>query len=1070
VGFSSRHAVNPGDTLHQRLAGRYDILRELGRGGAATVYLARDTRVGGLVAVKLLLADATASHIATRFVQEVSLMANFRHAHILPVLDSGEWQGRPWYVMLYVEGETLDARMRRERRLPITDVLEMARGLCLALSYAHARQVIHRDVKPSNVLLTGTHAYLSDFGIAKALEPVPGQLTTTTGIVVGTRAYMSPEQASADGELDGRTDIYSLGCVLFEALAGQHPFHSADENRMVAMRFTEPPDSLRRHRDAVPEQVEAAILRALERDPADRWQSAREFADALGVGTGTPSGGMPISRSVSGNRRRISNGEVPPATTAARGTPAPRGTSRRHWWGAVLGLVLVASAAAMVIRRSRAPASCGMARATGVSPQVVLAASGVASSQRAAAISAWRRAVERWADVRLSEAEVGEPMESCRLLNDGATHIILLSAVRFGARDRWTAEVIVPDGANGSRRTAAMESDTSASGTAIAAHQLLAESLRPIAVASEQLFAAPLSDRWGAWERYAAARAALDSGSIARAESLLVEAMRVDPEFGIARAWLGMARSWRLGTPPTGMPASRELEFTGKDADVPPLERLVLAGIAHLASREFDASCAAWRGASEMAPSSAIVQLGLGDCARFDDRVLLDTRNRPRFASSYAGAFRHYQRALDRCGGELCASAFARIDRVLPDMPQIRQGARPDDGPAFAALQSLRGDTLAHDVIPLAEIQRGAPGSIPGTLGQALAWARAQRVQLAGVWLARDGESAEGHAAMSRALELRGVLRSRQPEERSALSENSLALRYSHDAGQRLQAVLVRGRLMVRAGLFDSVAMLSDSLRRARSEAPVSVPASRELAGLLAAAGMSGGAADVLAEVWERDEMARTGGDEVPTAALGPASDFLVLAALGVCGDTLRALEERVRRVVEVAVPETKRRAVLGRVMLPSVRLAASCNGYRTLQPLPGGNDPLMALQRLAMGGRFGELRRRLAALGVERRSVAIAEVSLDQAVQESLLLQASGDAAAASSQLQAALDGLSTSSGFTLEEVAQAAAIGRGLVLLSALDAQPEGWARGAGPRLDAAVLWRSADRVVRVAAGFDR
>ena len=325
-------SVESGDTLQGLIAERYEIIRELGRGGAATVYLTRDIRVGGLVALKILRVEVTTTQIAARFALEIRLLAEFRHAHILPVLDSGEWQGRPYYVMQYADGETLEARLRRERRLPLADVLELARGVCAALSYAHGHSVVHRDVKPSNILLSGTHAYLSDFGIAKALEPLPGQPHTSTGMVVGTRAYMSPEQASAGGELDGRSDIYSLGCVLFEALAGQHPFHSADEARTWAMRFTDPPDSLRRHRETVPALVEETIARAMSREPADRWQSVREFADALGAAWGTPTGGTLIGQSAAGESGQSTGGGavVPPSadTDPAR---AWRGWTR---WGA----------------------------------------------------------------------------------------------------------------------------------------------------------------------------------------------------------------------------------------------------------------------------------------------------------------------------------------------------------------------------------------------------------------------------------------------------------------------------------------------------------------------------------------------------------------------------------------------------------------------------------------------------------------------------------------------------------------------------------------------------------------
>ena len=218
--------------LSAALGDRYRFERELGRGGMATVYLAEDFKHHRRVAVKVLRPELAASIGAERFLREIETTANLRHPHILPLYDSGDVEdpgdsagGRfLFYVMPFVEGETLRARLDRERQLPIDDALRIAREVSDALSYAHARGIIHRDIKPENILLEGGHAVVADFGIARAVGAAGADSLTGSGITVGTPAYMSPEQASADHDLDGRSDLYALGCVLYEMLAGQPPF------------------------------------------------------------------------------------------------------------------------------------------------------------------------------------------------------------------------------------------------------------------------------------------------------------------------------------------------------------------------------------------------------------------------------------------------------------------------------------------------------------------------------------------------------------------------------------------------------------------------------------------------------------------------------------------------------------------------------------------------------------------------------------------------------------------------------------------------------------------------------
>jgi eukaryotic-like serine/threonine-protein kinase len=278
------------DELQEALAPGYILQRELGRGGMATVYLARDTKHNRQVALKVLHAHLAVSLGPERFRREIGFVATLQHPHILTVLDSGETvNGQLWFTMPFVEGETLRSRMRRERQLPLDDAIRITREVALALDYAHRQGIIHRDIKPENILLTADgQALVADFGIARALSPglaepdgIDQPVLTETGLVIGTPQYMSPEQAGGVRALDARTDVYSLGAVLYEMLTGEPPFTGPTAHAVVAQLLSSTAPSVRTVRPSVPEAVDAASRKALAPAPLDRWASAGELARAL---------------------------------------------------------------------------------------------------------------------------------------------------------------------------------------------------------------------------------------------------------------------------------------------------------------------------------------------------------------------------------------------------------------------------------------------------------------------------------------------------------------------------------------------------------------------------------------------------------------------------------------------------------------------------------------------------------------------------------------------------------------------------------------------------------------------
>ena len=267
--------------LRAALADRYTIERELGRAGMATVYLAGDVKHRRTVAIKVLRPELASLLGPDRFLREVEIAARLNHPHILALYDSGDADGFLFYVMPYIAGESLRNKLEREQQLSVDEALGITRQVASALAHAHAHDVIHRDVKPENILLHEGEAMVADFGIALAVSAAADGRLTQTGITVGTPAYMSPEQAASERTLDARSDVYSLGCVLYEMLAGEPPYTGSTAQALIAKRLVDPVPAVRRLRAAVPVGVEQALTKALAKVPADRWASAVAFAEAL---------------------------------------------------------------------------------------------------------------------------------------------------------------------------------------------------------------------------------------------------------------------------------------------------------------------------------------------------------------------------------------------------------------------------------------------------------------------------------------------------------------------------------------------------------------------------------------------------------------------------------------------------------------------------------------------------------------------------------------------------------------------------------------------------------------------
>ena len=308
--------------LREALADRYALERELGRGGMATVFLAEDLKHRRKVAIKVLHAEIAAAIGPDRFLREIEIAARLQHPHILPLYDSGAAGSYLFYVMPYVEGESLRDRLNREKQLSQEDVVKITTEVASALGYAHSRDIVHRDIKPENIMLSGGTVVVADFGIARAASAVEQQQLTQTGTVIGTPAYMSPEQGTGDPNIDGRSDQYSLACVVYEMLVGMPPFTGPNVQAVIArhtMDFVSPPSIVR---DTIPETMEGALLRALAKVPADRFPTVIMFAEALST---------PSTVTAAMRRRSTMRGQGIGATSVTIGVP--RWTRQLLTWG-----------------------------------------------------------------------------------------------------------------------------------------------------------------------------------------------------------------------------------------------------------------------------------------------------------------------------------------------------------------------------------------------------------------------------------------------------------------------------------------------------------------------------------------------------------------------------------------------------------------------------------------------------------------------------------------------------------------------------------------------------------------
>ena len=1025
--------------LSNTFAGRYLVERELGRGGMATVYLVRDTRHDRLLALKVLHPDLAAFLGRERFLREIAVASRLMHPNILPLHDSGESDGHLFYLMPYVEGDTLRDRLEKEHPLPVEQAVRIARDVAEALAYAHDHNIVHRDIKPSNILLQSGSAIVADFGIARAIsKSVDDDALTDSGLVLGTPAYMSPEQASAE-EVDGRSDIYSLGCVLYEMLAGSAPFSGVSGRALLARHSLDPVPPIRTVRPSLPPSIEAAVLRSLEKIPADRYATAREFAADLHY-TG------------------------PSSLAGAEPTPPPRRLPR----GILFAIALVAGVAWLGWQGlggrtvEAAPGEIDTSRYLILSP----ATDGDGGTGTAIA-QLLRDEFSRWKGVsvvdpfllrdalgsRSGAALDGDAIRQLAAQNN-AGRFIRMAVTVVGESLRVNTALFDTRSAAGARpigdQSVHVARDLSHANAALG--QML-EALLVRTLGAGSSFEAAGTTSIPALRAFAAGEAALHAWNLAEADSHFTNAAEHDPGYARASLWAALARMW------SNQPAARWRSLAeGAAANSERLSERdsgASSAVLALARGDISAACAAWAELARRQPRDFIAWYGRADCLRRDDVVVAD-RGSPtgwRFRSSYHEALGAYQQAfqlLPSIHRALRGGAFGSLRTILrTSQNQLRAGrGLPPDTTMYVASPSWVGDSLVLYPVPERDAERGRP-TVTATTGTAIRQQRQLFHDIASGWVAAYPQSPEALEALAIALEMLG--------ESSALDTLRRARRLASTPADRLQLAGREGWLLVKQSRPAQVAalrqarVLADSLLESASADEAPHPR------LLASIAALTGRASLAARLSRRAAVRGSWNVPPPLGSAAPA--LLVFAALGGPADSLHALEALVASTIDRALPSSERRRAraewLARpatLAFPDVRLAA-------ISSQDGGSDYLLNAQAAFARGNIVPPRNMLERVRPARRAAPPYELPIDALYPEAWLLAAIGDSAGAAAWLDPTLGSLAFTDPQMFADAARGGPLVRSMAFRAELahsagdDTAARQWAAAV------TILWSNAD-----------
>jgi len=978
----------------------------------ARVYLARDQRYDKHVAIKVLNPELSAALGQERFLREIAIVAHLNHPHILPLLDSGEANGSLFYVMPYVAGESLRHRLRRETQLPIADALAIARDVAGALDYAHREGFVHRDIKPENILMSEGLAIVADFGIARAITlAADDDRITQTGVSPGTPPYMSPEQAS-NGSVDGRSDIYALGCVLYEMLAGQPPFSGPTTQAILARHLADPVPSLRTVRKTVPVGVEQAVLKSLEKVPADRFSTAGEFAETLASPKAEPSGPDWVKLGI-----QIAAGVAVAAVV---------------WFSLRLG----------------ARGGPGFEAGLDTTSYVIFPFerdSGLLSGNEAQLLADGLR---HWSLIsvvdppRLRERLVGHanrwlPNDAAAIARGvGAGRFVLSTVSQVGDSLRIYSAVYRtassgPPVHDATIRVAAGQSDASAAFLRLADVLLFgARGPGEVLGASTSTSSRP-------------ARQALERGldsvytwNLDAADSAFNLATHYDANFSqaylwlaLVRSWMEQRRSWREATTATWQSAAARAA-AGRSR-LSATERAVSDAIFALSRGEVLHACVQWKRLTETEPDFA-TWYSLANCLSRDDAVIED-RTSPSgwsFRSSYAQAMDAYVRALQLLPSihrSLHRGGFGSVRRLMMTTASARRHGHAllPDTMSFAAAPLWQGDSLAF--VPYRSNQ--VLGRLSTTSAKTAIAVRHQRLlfqDIATAWVTAFPHSADAVEALAISLEMQG--------DPAALDTIRRARAVATTPDEQVRASAAEVWLLVKFSVPGNLTALAKARVTADSLLAEFPPGRAPEPLLLASLAALTGHGLLSSEYCHDRELAFEWG--IPVQLAGTAFPLLALGAVGGPPDSLMSLERRFDSASLALSPAVRLQSRMewvaraASLAFPEVRLHA-------MDELADSGDYLLDAEAAFLRGDTARVQALFTELRSDRRFVPTTEVTVDGLYPEATLLAGMGNDRGAVAWLDPLLTQLATTPPQAFADPARAGAFVRALALRAKLAAR---------------------------------
>ncbi len=1023
---------------------RYRARRVLGIGGMAIVYLADDAVSGQPVAVKVLKPTIASAVTTERFLQEIRLVGHLRHPNIVPLLDEGVIDGIPYFVMPWIDGHSLRSLLDQERQLSIAQTQRIVSALADALAVAHADGIVHRDVKPENVLLTDDGVFLADFGIARAITAAATERITESGIAIGTPGYMSPEQGSGDREVDARTDVYALGCVVFEMLAGEPPYTGPSIQAIIAKQALLPVPSLTVVRDSISEALDMVVQKALAKLPSDRFQTAAEFGLAYASASAIPAG---------------------------RDTPRRGPRQRRHvrTTRVLVGLCALA-AVSFALTRILTPPPLPILSPADSTSYAIFPLSGTVAGARTPPLAdlRLRDALRRWNGITIvDDGPLREAMGS--RTPTSLTSVAAATIARRMRAGRYLRGELATAGAgrvlrlrlyDGVNRDSLLR-EASASIGALAEPEdstltLLLDSLL-LRDAGRRDLHVHGTRSLPARQALSRARQALDRWELSSADSAFAEAARYDKAYVQAQLGTALVRLWG------GIESSRwriaAAQALGGSTRLDAREREMARAVQAQSRDALDEACPIWRALTRRDSLDVLAWYGSAQCQTADDIVIADASSpsRWRFRSSYHRALRDYERAFRLQPSMLAAfgaDAHTELGRLFKTgASQLRRGrAAPPSVERFTSRMEWRGDSLLF---------------LPYALGTA---------QMASSFRARNVAAVNDAVRNQRAL-VRAIASSwvaAFPDDPAALQSLALALAAQGDraALDTLARAIAVARTPRDRRRVSAAAIALPLAFAVRDGDTTQLRSLRSLADSALASYRRGGTADPvlgasLAALTGRTEIAARLANEpqvannlsVPDAIRDVVPSYLVRAAMGGPADSLRASEARAMESIIRNVPPTQQVQMRREFISRGASMAFPLYRSPLLSRLAEDGDVLVVMEQQLLRGDTAAVRRGLTRISGVRREILPEHLAVDALAPEAFLLWSLGDAAGVAAWIGPTLDALPKMQPALFSSPLRAASLVPMLLLRARAAARLGDLAGARRWALPVVILWSGAD-----------